>query len=274
VDLWGLCPDKSKISFGAAPFEPLDVIPNVPKMNFEGDGWDYLRSVANAGANIVNDVTGIADYALSNANYIGKNGLVSYGQLNLERTVNGAVDVYNTAAGKVKEAYDYVTKTSIQQKKDDAVNAFISNALPSPKQLEGKLTIAGEILLAEGVGSLAGSLRAPLKISNAGTGTGIAPKAPDFVVTPNGQSIIIPKNATGPLPAANSKGFQFSNGAGGNGLSINTTGVRVMDPSLPSSSSPGYPGGYVNYLNSTGQSVNPYTGNTISKSDPMWHIPL
>ncbi len=32
-----------------------------------------------------------------------------------------------------------------------------------------------------------------------------------------------------------------------------------------------YPNGYVSYLNEGGQTVNPFTGQTISPSDPFWH---
>lgn len=35
-----------------------------------------------------------------------------------------------------------------------------------------------------------------------------------------------------------------------------------------------YPNGYVSYMNSGGQVVNPLTGRTLQPSDPLWHIPL
>ena len=47
-----------------------------------------------------------------------------------------------------------------------------------------------------------------------------------------------------------------------------------MDPTPPKGPSPGYPNGYVNYSNAAGQSVNPYTGKTIGKADPWWHMPV
>jgi hypothetical protein len=32
-----------------------------------------------------------------------------------------------------------------------------------------------------------------------------------------------------------------------------------------------YPNGYVSYFNEAGQAVNPFTGQTIARSDPFWH---
>jgi hypothetical protein len=46
-------------------------------------------------------------------------------------------------------------------------------------------------------------------------------------------------------------------------------GVRVMDP--VTSGKYLYPNGYVSYFNEGGQAVNPFTGQTIARSDPFWH---
>jgi hypothetical protein len=35
-----------------------------------------------------------------------------------------------------------------------------------------------------------------------------------------------------------------------------------------------YPNGYVSYENGLGQTVNPFTGQTIAPSDPFWHWAL
>jgi len=35
-----------------------------------------------------------------------------------------------------------------------------------------------------------------------------------------------------------------------------------------------YPNGYVSYMNSGGQVVNPLTGKTLQPSDPLWRIEL
>jgi len=94
-------------------------------------------------------------------------------------------------------------------------------------------------------------------------------RAPDFVVTPRGEAIPVPTGATGPYPTRG-PGFQYTGGAGGPGLDPAVSNVRIMDPTSR------YPGGYVNYSNASvpPQSVNPFTGQTIAPSDPMWHIPL
>jgi hypothetical protein len=97
---------------------------------------------------------------------------------------------------------------------------------------------------------------------------------PDFIGTENGDLIPVPSGATGPIPADNGAGFQYTGGSGGNGLDPRVTNVRVMDPTLPKPPSPGYPNGYVSYSNAVGQTVNPYTGQTVSRSDPWWHIEL
>lgn len=98
-------------------------------------------------------------------------------------------------------------------------------------------------------------------------------KAPNFLGQENGPAIPVPDGATGPTPTANGKGFAYTGGKGGNGLDSRVENMRVMDPTKPSGPSPGYPNGYVNYSNKGGQAVNPYTGKTVAKSDPWWHIP-
>ena len=93
---------------------------------------------------------------------------------------------------------------------------------------------------------------------------------PSFIVTANGTVFPVPNGAVGPGPVNSGNGFSFTGGSGGNGLSPQTTGLRIMDPT------PQYPNGYGVYMNSatpTAQTVNPYTGQTISRSDPFAHIP-
>jgi len=106
-------------------------------------------------------------------------------------------------------------------------------------------------------------------------GSGSPNAAPNFIVSPGGTVFPVPEGATGPLPANNGLGFKYVGGNGGNGLAPNVAGVRFMDPTQPSGPSPGYPTGYGSYSNGatpTPQTVNPYTGQTIPKSDPWWHI--
>ena len=122
-----------------------------------------------------------------------------------------------------------------------------------------------------------GAIRVPAAVGAAGGGGGYG-AAPNFVVTGRGQAIPVPSGATGPVPvvnrAGNTTGFGYTGGNGGSGLSPNACNVRVMNPTQPQAPSPGYPGGYVNYSNSSGQSINPLTGQTVAPSSPWWHIPL
>uniref|UniRef100_UPI000685A2B2 hypothetical protein n=1 Tax=Effusibacillus pohliae TaxID=232270 RepID=UPI000685A2B2 len=91
----------------------------------------------------------------------------------------------------------------------------------------------------------------------------------DFVVSPGGTAVPVPKGATGPGPVNNGKGFSYTGGSGGHSFDKRVTGVRIMDPTNR------YPNGYAVYMNKTGQTVNPFTGRTTQgKADPWGHIPL
>lgn len=116
------------------------------------------------------------------------------------------------------------------------------------------------------------------RFQGAGGGGG---STPNFVVTPSGQAIPIPTNAVrvpNPTPTTS---FGYSGGTGGipgfpytGGPGGGASNVRIMYPTVPAGPSPGYAGGYVNYRNSYGQSVNPYTGKPIPKDSQWWHIPI
>jgi len=89
------------------------------------------------------------------------------------------------------------------------------------------------------------------------------------VVTRAGETIIIPSGATGPHPPLHGSGFAHTGGSGGPGLDPRVAGVRIMDPTAAA-----YPGGRATYMNSSGQTVNPWYGRPISRHDPWAHIPL
>ncbi len=90
------------------------------------------------------------------------------------------------------------------------------------------------------------------------------------MVHPNGEIVPVPEGAVGPSPVDSGKGFQFTGGSGGNGLDPRVTDVRIMDP-VTTGKYP-YPEGYVSYGNG-GQTVNPWTGQTVSNADPWAHWP-
>ena len=99
-----------------------------------------------------------------------------------------------------------------------------------------------------------------------------ASRGPGFVARSNGEVIRVPEGASGPTPTDNGLGFQFRGGSGGDPLDSRVTGVRIMDP--VTSGKYLYPNGYVSYENGLGQTVNPFTGQTIAPSDPFWHWAL
>src|SRR5258708_6331852 len=96
--------------------------------------------------------------------------------------------------------------------------------------------------------------------------------APTFVVSPNGTVFPVPPGAVGPTPVISpttglQTGVAFTGGSGGANGQVNT--IRLMDATLPSGRSPGYPNGYVTYENGVGpdaQAVDPYTGRTVPAS--------
>lgn len=148
---------------------------------------------------------------------------------------------------------------------------FQPGHLPSPQQEAITPTISPMDLLA-GVGAFTLS-RVTLSALLGGGGSAAFTRSPDFIVSPGGTAIPVPEGATR-MPTVSGKGFRFGGGSGGFGLDTRTSGVRVMDPTLPRGPSPGYPGGYATYENAAGQTVNPLTGRTIPTSDAWWHIPL
>ena len=95
------------------------------------------------------------------------------------------------------------------------------------------------------------------------------PHSPDFIVHPNGEAVPVPTGAVGPTPVDSGRGFQFTGGSGGHGLDPRVTDVRIMDPVTTGKYT--YPDGYVSYSNAADQAVNPWTGQTVSRDDPLWH---
>lgn len=91
------------------------------------------------------------------------------------------------------------------------------------------------------------------------------------VTGPAGEVLPLPKGAAG-TPVATGKGWAYDIPAGTKGLDPRVVQVRVMDPVTTGKYQ--YPNGYVVYMNKAGQSVNPLTGQTVSKADPYNHIPI
>lgn len=87
-----------------------------------------------------------------------------------------------------------------------------------------------------------------------------------FIVNTAGEAVPIPRGAIGPVAPQRGLGMSFQGGSGGFGMDARVTGVRIVDGNANA-------GRRVNYMNISGQSVNPLTGRTVSKSDPSIHIP-
>ncbi len=104
--------------------------------------------------------------------------------------------------------------------------------------------------------------------------SGDARKAPDYVVAPNGTVFPVPKDAQGPIsvinPAGTQTGTAYTGGGGGANGQVDT--IRIMDPTPPKGSSPGYPNGYIKYENKNGQGVDPYTGRTIPNTQSHFSL--
>ncbi len=95
-------------------------------------------------------------------------------------------------------------------------------------------------------------------------------------MSPGGTAFPVPSGAAGPLPVINRFGAQtgvaFTGGKGGANMQVNA--IRIMNPTPPRGSSPGYPTGYITYQNSRTppQAVNPYTGRTVPPEQA--HFPI
>lgn len=147
-------------------------------------------------------------------------------------------------------------------------NEGISDASPG---------IVMTVLAATGAGDLIAVVNAAAQIADAvsssdavSTGEQFGPQqqfSPNFVVTPEGDAIPIPDGSYGPTSPRTGEGMVYRGGSGGQDMSPDTTGVRVMDESANQ-------GPHVNYMNKTDQTINPETGRTISNDDPAGHLPL
>lgn len=107
-----------------------------------------------------------------------------------------------------------------------------------------------------------------------GSASQTAAKAVDFIVTPKGTAFPVPKGAQGPTAVVNASGTvtgtAYTGGTGGANGQVDT--IRIMNPTPPRGSSPGYPNGYIKYENNSGQGVDPYTGRTLPNSQS--HFPV
>ncbi|MFZ4179475.1 polymorphic toxin-type HINT domain-containing protein [Streptomyces griseoincarnatus] len=96
------------------------------------------------------------------------------------------------------------------------------------------------------------------------------------ILGPKGETLWLPKGRKAVAVTDNGKGWVYEikeSEALANGLDKKVRYVRVMDPVTKGNYQ--YPNGYVIYMNGSGQTMNPITGQVgIPKSDPYNHIPI
>jgi hypothetical protein len=160
------------------------------------------------------------------------------------------------ANGAILGSFSYSFNDSLH---DAAMHDAI---LPTVTPIEAAiLALAGAPVIAEGLAWL-GLVEVP-----------VGP-TPDFVVSPEGTAFPVPPGAEGPVPVINSSGNQtgtaYEGGNGGANGQVDT--IRIMNPTPPRGSSPGYPDGYIKYQNPSGQGVDPYSGQTLPNSQS--HFPI
>ncbi|MEU4192303.1 LamG-like jellyroll fold domain-containing protein [Kribbella sp. NPDC026611] len=103
------------------------------------------------------------------------------------------------------------------------------------------------------------------------TAVGSGLKTPQVLRVGDVKVPAVPKGAIGTL-SHTGKGMEYVVPRGTPEISERVATVRIMDP--VTSGKYQYPRGYAVYMNASGQTINPLTGQTIANSDPFAHIPL
>ncbi|MEU3826595.1 polymorphic toxin-type HINT domain-containing protein, partial [Streptomyces sp. NPDC029080] len=95
------------------------------------------------------------------------------------------------------------------------------------------------------------------------------------IVGPQGEKLWLPKGRKAIATANNLKGWIYDikpSEVAANGFHKTVKYVRVMDPGT--SGGRFYKNGYISYINDAGQIINPFSGQTLTKADPYWHIEI
>nr|WP_262052009.1 polymorphic toxin type 10 domain-containing protein [Leptospira kirschneri] len=168
-------------------------------------------------------------------------------------TGKGAKELYDNRKEVYASAKDFAGKLT---SKDDKVRDY---AVGQAKAYTMSAVLGGAASKA-----LGSRLPKP-NVNVPGGGKAIVTNRPDFIVSPNGTAFPVPKGATGPTPVINLNGkitgSGYTGGKGGANGQVNT--MRIMDPTPAKGNSPGYPNGYIKYMNNVKQGVDPYTGKTL-----------
>ncbi len=235
--------------------------------------------------------TGIAGFASGTIS----GGIAKYGiSIGLKGVSNSVFASVGDMAGNAAAQYILTGKVDAKQMVVSGATSFvcaeaIRNAakIVTPKSMAATATKAAapespgtsktKTFFADETGELSfGKPGASGFDDGVGSGTKVAGEAvkTDFIVSPKGEVIPIPKGSTGPIdivnPAGKTSGFGYTGGRGGANEQVSN--VRIMDPTPPRGNSPGYPNGYVKYENNGLQGVDPITGRTLPNSQS--HFPL
>lgn len=92
---------------------------------------------------------------------------------------------------------------------------------------------------------------------------------PENVIGPGGANLPgVPPGLISNTPAKSGQGWIYPITPNQPGIDPRVISIRVMEPNAQ------HPNGYLNYLNKMGQEVDPFTGRTVSATNPFAHIPL
>jgi len=151
----------------------------------------------------------------------------------------------------------------------DAVTGGATNVIREAIDANGTIDRgSGSYVVGMGVGVAAAAVTlgtVTAALGAGGEGTSLS-QGTDFVVNTRGSAVAVPQGAAGPSAPSSGTGMVYTGGQGGPGMDGKTTGVRIMDANQSQ-------GRRVNYMNKKKQTVDPKSGQTISKKDPRGHVP-
>lgn len=101
--------------------------------------------------------------------------------------------------------------------------------------------------------------------------TAVDAPTPQILRVGDARITAVPAGAAG-KPTVTGKGLVYEIPSGTPELSPNVSSIRVMDPMVTGKYT--YPNGYAVYMNKSGQTIDPFSGQTVSNSHPFAHIAL
>jgi len=127
----------------------------IPKMDYHGNGWDYLKAIPNAGIGILNGLLGgTLNGTLASAESL-------QGGTYLRDVGNEASAIGASLRNYPSQVYEYATSTPAQQQLKDML---------SPQSFEQALTFATPLLIGKANFSINVGLRGGAEVGEAGIG--------------------------------------------------------------------------------------------------------